>query len=196
VRPIWASSMIKTAERLAGKGAGAGRPALTDLRRATSTAYYALFHQLTRHGAFFSVPTATEDEVAVLARWFTHTGMVQAASWVVMAASHSSPPKEAVDAVGLLRTTANPVPPPQLLTIAEAFVELQAARHDADYSNAYDPVRYVTLDHVKTADAAVRAAWSLWQAGESADPGRQAAHDSYRRFLQLALLKSGGPRRR
>lgn len=188
--------MLRTAAKLAGKDAGPGRPALCDLRRATSTAYYALFHQILRHGVVAAVPTATEAEISRVARWFTHTGVRQSAGWVVSAASSNAPRKEDREAVQLLRGGPCQGVPPQLLQVAEAFIQLQDARHLADYSNDYDPIRYVTIDHVDTADLAVRATWSMWRAGQSTKQSRLDVHDSYRRFLHLALLKSGGPRAR
>lgn len=194
--PIWASSMLKTAQRLAGTNSGPGRPALCDLRRATSTAYYALFHQITRHGVFASVPSAEEEEVARIARWFTHTGIRQACAWVQVASSPRAPKQQDREAVDLLRRYPRQPVPHQLVLVADSFVELQNARHDADYSNDYDPNRPVTLDHVLTADAAIRATWSMWTAQESTRPARIEVHDAYRRFLQLAMLKSGGPRAR
>ncbi len=194
--PIWASDMLETAWRLAGRDASPGRPALCDLRRATSTAYYALFHQIIRHGVLAAVPTATEAELARVARWFTHTGIRQAAAWVAMADSANIPGKSDREAVQLLRKDPAAAVPEKLLLVGDAFVQLQDARHLADYSNDYDPVRYVTLDHVATADVAVRATWSMWSAEKSSRTSRQDLHDSYRRFLHLALLKSGGPRAR
>lgn len=194
--PIWASDMLRTAEKLAGKGAGQGRPALCDLRRATSTAYYALFHQMTRHGALIAFPSLEEDEISAVARWYTHTGVRKAATWVTLAQHASTPPREAREAVKLLRTTAGTIPPAQLLLVADSFIELQNARHDADYSHEYDPVRYTTLDHVATADSAVRATWSMWRAQWSPKENRQALHDLYSKFLSLALLASGGPKSR
>lgn len=192
--PIWASDMLKTAEKLAGKSAGRGRPALCDLRRATSTGYYALFHQITRHGALVAVPTSSEDEIAEVSRWYTHTGIRKAASWVQYADRRTPPPKEAAPGVRLLRTSKDQPPPAPLLLVAESFIELQNARHDADYSHLYDPVRYTTLDHVTTADKAVRTTWSLWRARTSSNPLRRDLHDGYSRFLSLALLASGGPK--
>jgi hypothetical protein len=194
--PILASSMLKTANLLAGATAGQGRPSLSNLRRATSTAYYALFHQITRHGVLASIPTATEKEIAYVTRWFTHTGIRKASGWVIAAASSRPPKKEDAKQVELIRRVPNGVPPAQLVTVAEAFVELQEARHEADYSNEYNPIRYPTFDHIQTADSAVRATWSMWRAMDSPKEPRQAVHDSYQRFLQLALLASGGPKAR
>ena len=186
--------MLKTADRLAGRDAGRGRPALCDLRRATSSAYYALFHQITRHGVYASIPTADEHDVALVARWFTHQGVRAAADAVVKAAGGR--PGDADVAVVMLRTSSGRPVPPDLLLVAEAFGELQDARHDADYSNDYDPVRYTTIAQVDLADRAVRATWSMWRASRSSKADRADLHDSYRRFLQLALLRSGGPKNR
>lgn len=193
--PIWASAWLRTADQLAGRGQGRGRPSLSNLRRSTSTAYYALFHQITRHGALASVSTASEAEVAYVARWFTHTGVRQASTWVLKAESKKIPAKADVHPVELIRSR-KAQPPAQLLSVAEAFIELQNARHDADYSNDYSPVRYTTLDHVDTAEAAVKDAWSMWRAKDSPKPARLELFDSYSRFLQLALLASGGPKAR
>lgn len=190
--PIWASDMLRTAEKLAGKDAGRGRPALCDLRRATSTAYYALFHQLTRHGALAAFPAASEEEISAVARWYTHAGVRKAANWVVRSQRSDEPPRAAKEAVKLLRTATDTPPPAQLALVATSFVELHDARHDADYSHEYDPVRYTTLDHVATADAAVRATWSMWRAQWSPRTNRVQLYDVYSRLLHLALLESGG----
>ncbi|NQX27317.1 hypothetical protein HQQ81_08135 [Microbacteriaceae bacterium VKM Ac-2854] len=195
--PIWASGMLRTAGILAGQNAGQGRPALSDLRRATSTAYYALFHQIIRHGAFHAVRGASEDDVSNITRWFTHTGIKEACGWVQTAADLTRQPnKSNRSALVLLRgIPAKPVPP-KLLTLAESFIELQDARHEADYSNDYDPVRYRTLDHVATAEAAVKVSWSMWGASESSNPARVELWEAYSRFLTLCLVASGGPKSR
>lgn len=86
-RPIYGSRLLKTASHLAGAGAGRGRPALSDLRRATSTAYYAVFHQVVRHSAYDFLPNGSEDDIAEIARWYTHTGVLHGAGLVVTAAS-------------------------------------------------------------------------------------------------------------
>jgi len=191
VQPIDAQGLLVTAERLATGAGRPGRPALHDLRRATSTAYYAVFHQIIRHGAFAAFPELEEDEVAFVARWYTHTGVLSAAKSVIKAADHRQPKREEVQRVALLRSARGAIPNP-LLDLAERFIELQGQRHEADYSNDYDPVRYATLDHVASAEIAVKNSWSMWRAGSSNRPVRQELWDSYRRFLVLALLDSGG----
>ena len=191
--PIWASDLLRTADKLAPAEAGRGRPALCDLRRATSTAYYALFHQVIRHSALHAVPGATEDDIANVSRWHTHAGVRRASEWVIRADENASVPKEARAAVTLLQGAGTPIPRP-LLTVANTFVSLQDARHDADYSNQYDPVRFTTREHVQSADLAVRATWSMWRARTSTRSARQELHAAYSRFLSLALVASGGPR--
>lgn len=195
--PILPSGFIKTAYKLAGRDAGQGRPALSDLRRSTSTAYYALYHQILRHGVFAAVPNASEDDVANITRWFTHTGVADAAAWVVTAASNKQQlNKSERGSVLLLRRDPRQPIQDELLLVAETFIDLQRARHEADYSSSYDPVRYATVDHVNSAQAALKATESMWRAQESSRTERQELANSYKRFLILCLSASGGPKTR
>lgn len=198
-RPIYASGLLKTAKKLAGVDAGRGRPALADLRRATSTAYYALFHQIVRHGSFVFLPGGTEPEVAEVARWFTHTGVLSAATLVTEAASVRGADrikKPYRTGVLALRSAAMGAIPGDLVTVADAFRSLQEARHGADYDGNYDPVRAVTINHVQDAEAAVKATWSMWLARGSSNPDRRTVSEAYVCFLRLALLQSGPPKGR
>ncbi|MFT4051724.1 MAG: hypothetical protein QM677_05675 [Microbacterium sp.] len=198
-RPIYGSRLISTAERLAGARAGRGRPALSDLRRATSTAYYALFHQLIRHGAFEFLPEATESDAAEIARWFTHTGVFSAAGLVLDAASGKALAqigKNDRTAVSAIRSACGGSVPSGVVTIADAFQSLQAARVDADYDGNYDPVRAVTLNHVQDARQALSESQLLWYGQTSPGAWRSSIDPTYRTLLRLALLKSGGPRGR
>lgn len=195
--PIYGSRLIITAERLAGVGAGRGRPALSDLRRATSTAYYALFHQVIRHGAFEFLPEASESEAAELARWFSHTGVFSAAGLVLDAASGKPSGhfgKHDRVAIAALRSAAVGTVPLRVVTVADAFQSLQAAREAADYDGNYDPVRAVTLNHVQDAKEALAEARLLWSGQKRPGARRMGTDTTYRTFLRLALLKSGGPR--
>lgn len=192
-KPLRAAALLRTADKLAGREAGSGRPAVTDLRRATSTAYYALFHRITRDGVIAALPSAVETDIAHVARWFTHAGIRAAADLVVVANGTNAPRRPDTSPVALLRNAGLPL---QLVIVAESFTELQDRRIEADYDNDYDPVRWSTLDHVATAREAVTAAWALQRAVSSRRAERQKAHDAYRRFLLLALVKSGGPRTR
>lgn len=198
-RPIYGSRLIVTAERLAGVGAGRGRPALSDLRRATSTAYYALFHQLIRHASFEFLPEASETDAADVARWFSHKGVFVAAGLVLEAASRKAPSqfgKHERTAIVSIRAAAGGTVPGGLETVADAFQSLQAAREDADYDGNYDPVRAVTLNHVQDAKQALTETRLLWNGQASPGSRRTAIDPAYRTFLRLALLESGGPRGR
>ncbi|HLR92968.1 MAG TPA: hypothetical protein VK053_00445 [Jiangellaceae bacterium] len=196
-RPIYGSRLILTAEHLAGVGAGRGRPALSDLRRATSTAYYALFHQLIRHGAFEFLPGATEAEAADVARWFSHSGVFAAAGLVRDAASSRSQfGKHDRTAIMAIRSASRGAIPPGLLTVADAFQSLQAARESADYDGNYDPVRAVTVNHIEDARAALTETRFLWTGQKAPGARRGVVDPGYRTVLRLALLKSGGPRGR
>jgi hypothetical protein len=194
--PIRASALLTTASRLARGPGGAGRPALADLRRGTSTAYYALFHQILRHATLHVLPDGTEDDVANVSRWFTHAGVLRASKWVVAAARTKKPSKDEAAAVRLLRRDPSQPIPSSLLQVAEAFIDLQGARHEADYSNDYDPVRFTTINHVDIAEAAVKEATSLWNGRQSATAQRRDDFHAYGRFLLLCLSASGGPQSR
>lgn len=190
-----------TASNLAGIGAGRGRPALSDLRRATSTAYHAVFHQLVRHSASDFLPGGSGSEIAEIARWYTHAGVLDAAGLVLEAAKGKPLPqvrKADRTSVMAIRSAGGGTAPTELVTVADAFQTLQAARRSADYDGNDDPVRAVTVNHVQDAEAAVKTARTLWQAGGSSkSPARsKAPHAAYLIFLKLALLKSGGPRAR
>ncbi len=197
--PIYGSRLIVTAERLAGLGAGRGRPALSDLRRATSTAYYALFHQVVRHAAFEFLPEASEPEAAEIARWLSHNGVFSAAGLVLGAASNKTSQqfgKHDRIAVASIRSAAAGAVPPGVVTVVDAFQSLQLAREAADYDGNYDPVCAVTLNHVQDAQGALAASRLLWTGQKSPGARKRGMDMTYRMFLKFALLKSGGPKGR
>lgn len=109
--------LLEQAERLAT--AGVGRPRQADLRRAISTAYYALFHLLTRDGAKH---VATHPGLRLLlARAYNHGEMKQVSDQF---ARNKLPANLRQLVLGVS---------PDLLAVAETFVALQEARHQADY---------------------------------------------------------------
>lgn len=205
--PLRSSALLTTAKNLAGVGASAGRPPLSDLRRATSTAYYALFHQVVRHGSLVFLPTCDEEELAEVARWFTHTGVLKATQMVSTADSGAPLQqirREQRTAVMALRSAAGGLEPahgiqplpPQLVDLCDAFQTMQEARHLADYDGNYDPYRPTTIGHIRSAENGLNAAWWLWRSGSTQQPARVNANEAYRCFLRLALLLSGGPKAR
>ena len=96
---------------------GPGAPRQSDLKRAISTAYYALFHAIARNGADLLV--GVDPERAETAWRQTYRAL-----------DHGS----AKNACAGLRALSFP---PALIRCGEAFVALQEARHQADYDPDY-----------------------------------------------------------
>lgn len=100
------------------------RPRQASLRRAVSTAYYALFHLLTHEAVqLLLVGRGREPLRFSLARAFSHASMKTVAAGF---ARNDVSPK----IVGGLN--GQPIQP-ELANVAGAFVDLQQARHEADY---------------------------------------------------------------
>ena len=100
-----------TARRLAQPGAA--RPTQADLRRAVSTAYYALFHCL----------------AAAAAGLLTGTGSRSPEWRQVHRALEHGKARSACQQQGAIRTF-----PMEIQRFAKAFIELQKARQKADYA--------------------------------------------------------------
>jgi uncharacterized protein (UPF0332 family) len=123
-----------------------GRPKQASLRRAISAAYYALFHLLVREAAGLF----TGDRVvrSHLSRMYTHTalrGVAESFRDEKLPGKHQTPVKIFV--------------PPELKSVADAFVQLQKARHDADYDLAKTFTRMEALEMVDLA----RQAFQSWK---------------------------------
>ena len=127
-------------------------PAQAAMRRAVSTAYYAVFHWLV-YEATTRMFGAGDDRAplrACLARGFAHRTMRNVAA--AFAEGHA-PAK-------LAPALAGRKPQPKLVQVARAFYALQQARETADYDMAYafkpdDVIEYVEL---------VEAAFQDWAA--------------------------------
>jgi hypothetical protein len=112
----FAEDLLKQAFLLLNKESK--NPTQASLRRAVSTAYYALFHLLIQEASANWSRTDTRD---YLARAFAHRTMKEASTRAENAAYDASiPPHVAA----------------KLKSVARAFRELQLQRHLADYSNA------------------------------------------------------------
>ena len=114
------------------------KPKQASLRRAVSTAYYALFHLLIREAVS---NWKRDDQHAELARAFEHGRMRKASQY---AAEARFPGEDA-------QTVAD------LKKLADTFVRLQESRHLADYDSAYEWSRSDALADVNRASAAFRA---------------------------------------
>ena len=121
------------------------RPRQASLRRAVSAAYYALFHKLVDEAARFVISrnrrTALRD---CLARAFAHGTMQRVARQVAA---------NGVSEALLPGFNGHPLQP-ELIALARAFVELQQARHEADYNRAHRFTRREVLDLVDRVDKA------------------------------------------
>ncbi len=142
------SELLKQARFLARKEPK--KPTQASLRRSVSTSYYALFHLLVDDATRLMLSgTARAPLRDGLARAFNHTAMKDAA-----AAFGRNPIQPKLAAL----LNGEPVQGP-LVDVADAFIELQEARHDADYNRARRFTRQETLDFVDQADQAFRD-WS------------------------------------
>lgn len=122
------------------------RPKRASLRRAVSAAYYALFHLLVEEAA--ASLAADHDLRLLVARAFEHGEMKRAAK----SFASGSLPK-------YISAVAGSKVPKDLQFVAQTFVNLQEARHEADYNFKQSFKRTEVQDHIRVAKNAF-AAWS------------------------------------
>ena len=121
------AQLLKQARRLAKLGKG--RPIQGNLRRAVSTAYYALFHFLIDRSsrALMGTENSKRPFRDVLARAFDHGEMAQACRTF----SVGQFPKSIAGTLGN-----NYKVPRGISLVAETFLEAQEKRHKADYDRS------------------------------------------------------------
>ncbi len=125
--------LLSTARRLAR--ASPQKPRQADLRRAVSTAYYALFHAIAHDAAdLFAGAGGQRSEAA-----WTH-------AYRSLDHGFAKGACQRVRGLGF---------PSGLCACADAFVTLQVARHDADYDPALRLSRADALTHVALAEEAI-----------------------------------------
>ena len=129
------SELLKQARFLARKEPK--KPIQTSLRRSVSASYYALFHLLVDDVTKLMLSGNARGPLRdCLARAFHHSAMKQTA---VEFTKKSISPK--------LASGFNLQPiQQQLVDVASSFVQLQEARHDADYNRALRFTRREALD--------------------------------------------------
>jgi uncharacterized protein (UPF0332 family) len=140
-----------------------GDPKQSSLRRAVSTAYYALFHLLI-------------DEAV------GHWGVARHRSILARTFDHRKMKLISEDHIKSFYSSGQPPSGAQLKNVAQAFVQLQEKRHTADYDNAFVWSRENALVAIDTA----RAAFSDWQAIRTQDNAQDY-------LLQLFLPKMPKP---
>jgi hypothetical protein len=127
-----------------------GRPKQASLRRAISAAYYALFHLLVDEGSSLVARGNRLNAIrALVSRAFAHSEMKAAAS----SFAGGTPRAAIARALG-----PSPVPG-ELKLVAKSFVQLQEARHWADYDVSRPIYRQQALDLVEMA----RKAFAAWE---------------------------------
>lgn len=140
IRPDW---LLRQAEELTGSGRG--QPRNADLRRATSAAYYALFHRLALDASRLVLPGGSHREVGQAARYVTYASIRQVCAWV----GGESSPKHLDETVGRLRAHAG------CTAVAAAFTKLHDERVAADYDHLAGFTRRGTASLVRQARRAV-----------------------------------------
>lgn len=157
------------------------RPRVITLRRAVSAAYYALFHRLIGDatGSMLGSPVSlgtnnpanprTQRIDQGMARWFTHTRMKTVSGWFRQPARAPRPIQ------GMLTAGADSFVPPSLQLVAKYLVDLQLARHAADYDPAHRLTRIEAHQFVDKASHAFTLCDQL------------AGHPMYRLYLLLLL---------
>lgn len=123
--PITSEALLSVADTLARLD----DPTTVARRRAVSSAYYALFHGLiaeaVRHT--FGDDAARDGDRYTVSRWYNHGEMRTVSRWVIRISRSDSVPNGVEVLLGN--------PPPDLIELARAFIQLQEARHEADYDH-------------------------------------------------------------
>ena len=134
---------------LAGRLANPARqyPKQASLRRSISTAYYALFHFLVRESV--KGWNGTDAARAGLERRFEHAKM-------------KSVSRDVANDKWLGWSTPAPKVPPELRSVARAFVLMQEARHLADYDNAKEWTRIEAREMVAEVHRALENWATIW----------------------------------
>lgn len=118
------------------------------LRRAVSASYYALFHKLNGDAAALIAPHVDLETNRRIQRWFEHAEMKRNCSRFLGE-------KLGQPLLGLIGPQAST----ELKTVCRSFIELQEARHSADYDLNYDLDRDKASEYVRTA----MIAFTAWQ---------------------------------
>lgn len=142
-----AEHLLDQARHLATRDAQ-GRPRQANLRRAVSSAYYALFHYLIDQASRSAVGGAPERRAlrGVVARAFDHSVMRRVAT----SFAAGTLPSKLQPGLGAATI------PPDLQKVADAFRSLQEARHTADYDVMRKLERQEVLVLIGRAEQAIR----------------------------------------
>jgi uncharacterized protein (UPF0332 family) len=143
---IESGDLIKVAQDLVQRGK-IGAPKQAELRRAVSTAYYALFHFLSRAAANVLIGSTKSASPAytIVYRAFEHRRMSAACR------AASKPKLDPKTSIALACDAFDP----NLRAAAQAFVELQDRRHRADYDPNYRITRTEAQNTIALAERSI-----------------------------------------
>jgi hypothetical protein len=128
------------------------RPRQASLRRSVSAAYYALFHLLAAEAAARLTPQQPVRLRLQMRRAFTHQDMKAVCKFFAQGALKSLPESTRHLISGAVES--------EIKSVAGLFVEMQEARHLADYDHTTSLMRAEALQTVKNVEQAFRD----WQA--------------------------------
>jgi uncharacterized protein (UPF0332 family) len=164
------SDLLKQARSLASQDPNRSKDA--SVRRAISTAYYALFHFLIDEATRILIGTSLKDKPLrqLLSRCFQHQSMAKACKQIVDLANNRTNPASAYGsfAPSLLKHAKD------LQVVAKTFTDRQGHRHLADYDLGTNHSRADALISVREVEEAMRA----WNRIKKAD----------RRLVQLMAV--------
>ena len=115
-------------------------------RGAVSTAYYSLFHKINGDAVAIIAPNVQTSTNHRIQRWFDHAEMKN----ICGRFTKSELDQPLLDLIGNSAS-------PDLQTVARNFVQLQEARHNADYDLGYILDRTETRRFIELAIEALRA---------------------------------------
>lgn len=129
------------------------KPSQANLRRAVSSAYYALFHQLVEDSSAELIGGGRENVElrGLLRRAYVHSDMQKASK--SFASDRGGLP------LGIRACVHGEKLPPELTRMAKTFVVLQEARHEADYDLSLRFIRKEVVSLLNRTDQAF-VAWS------------------------------------
>lgn len=149
-----AGDLLDQARHLARQDTG--KPKQASLRRAVSTAYYALFHLLIADFVHTMLPGHKKALMDRVSRVFNHADMLKSCrQW-----SQTAPP------LIIYELTGGPIHA-RLNSVAKTFIEMQEARHEADYDVSARLSRSTVLQRIE----ATELAFKDWSAMSKTDQG-------------------------
>jgi len=159
--------LVEAAEDFAKQKGGKGRPRPIWLRRAVSTAYYGLYHGLTRATAEHLLPNGSDEDQLKICRLFRHNGVKGVCAKIASREGAKSSP--------YLDPISQSLQGTPLFDVAMVFCDLQEARHKADYDHLETFSKQATLGLVADAKKALKTL-------ETAEPEHREA------FLALLAM--------